>query len=268
MAQKPIIYHIPVCPFSQRVEILLKLKGLEDAVEFQVMDITKPRPDWFLRMTDGTTAMPVMDLGDGKVIKESLVILQYVEDAFGDVPIMRQDPYQRAIERMMIAKEGDFTMAGYIMVMNTDPAKTGALRDTLLDLYAWLDAFLTKHNPDGTWLFDDFGMAEVVFTPMFMRFWFLDYYEGFELPKDGRFDRVAKWREACLKYPATQQVTEREIVTVYYDYAVGLGNGALPKGRKASSFAFEPAWDTRPLPPKDKYDRVASDEELGLIAAE
>ncbi len=265
---KPIIYHIPVCPFSQRVEILLKLKGLEDEVDFRVMDVTTPRPDWFLKMTDGTTSMPVMDLGDGRVIKESLVILQYVEDAFGDTPVMRKDPYERAIERLMITKASDFTMAGYIMVMNTDLAKKDALRDKLLDHYAWLDAFLFKHNRDGTWLFEEFGMAEVVFTPLFMRFWFLDYYEAFELPEDGRFDRVAKWREACLKHSAAQQVTKREIVTVYYDYAVGLGNGALPEGREVSSFAFEPAWDTRPLPPKDKYERVATDEELGLIAAQ
>ncbi len=26
--KKPIVYHIPVCPFSQRLEILLALKGL------------------------------------------------------------------------------------------------------------------------------------------------------------------------------------------------------------------------------------------------
>lgn len=35
---QPVIHHIPVCPFSQRVEILLRLKELEDAVEFRVVD--------------------------------------------------------------------------------------------------------------------------------------------------------------------------------------------------------------------------------------
>jgi len=261
----PKIYHIPVCPFSQRVEILLSLKGLAGAVDFHVMDVTEPRPDWFLEMTGGTTAMPVMDLGDGRVLKESLVILQYVEEAFGKPPILRADPYERAVERMMIARENDFTIAGYTMVMNRDREKTAGLRDRLLGHYQWLDAFLRRHNPDGTWLFDEFGMAETVYTPLFVRFLFLDYYEGFDLPKDGRFDRVAKWRDACLAHPAAQQVSEREVVTVYYDYAVGLGNGALPEGRKVSSFVFDPPWEDRPWPPKDKYDRIASDAELGLV---
>ncbi len=40
----PTMYHIPVCPFSQRLEILLSLKGLEGRVGFHVVDITKPRP--------------------------------------------------------------------------------------------------------------------------------------------------------------------------------------------------------------------------------
>ena len=56
-----------------------------------------------------------------------------------------------------------------------------------------------------------------------------------------------------------------EIVKLYYDYAVGSGNGALPEGRSRSSFVFIPDWRDRPMPPKDKYDRIASDAELGLI---
>ena len=40
---RPVIYHIPVCPFSQRVEILLALKGLSDTVRFEAVDITRPR---------------------------------------------------------------------------------------------------------------------------------------------------------------------------------------------------------------------------------
>lgn len=42
---RPTLHHIPVCPFCQRFEILLARKGLRDEVDFQVVDITKPRAD-------------------------------------------------------------------------------------------------------------------------------------------------------------------------------------------------------------------------------
>src|SRR3712207_4146746 len=72
----PTVYHIPVCPFSQRLEILLELKGLSGAVAFEVVDITKPRPEALMRKTRGTTALPVLETGEGGIVKESMVILQ------------------------------------------------------------------------------------------------------------------------------------------------------------------------------------------------
>jgi glutathione S-transferase len=99
---------------------------------------------------------------------------------------------------------------------------------------------------------------------MLMRFWFLEYYEGFDLPENG-FARVRRWRDACLEHPAAQQVTREEIVKLYYDYAKGAGNGALLPGRQRSSFVFEPHWRSRPWPPEDKYRVSASDAELGLL---
>lgn len=262
---KPIIYHIPVCPFSQRLEILLALKGLRDAVEFKVVDITKPRDPELLAKTRGTTALPVLELENGRILKESLVIMRYFEERFPEIPVARVDPYERAVERLFVSREGPFAGAGYMYVMNRDREKTAEKQKALLDQYAWLDDMLRQYNPDGTFLFDRFGWAEAVYTPLMMRFWFLEYYEGFKLPDDPAYARVAKWRDACLSHPAAQQVTSEEIVKLYYDYAVGKGNGALPDGRTKSSFVFEPHWRTRPYPPKDKYDRIASDEELGLL---
>lgn len=262
---KPIMHHIPVCPFSQRVEILLALKGLTGAVEFNTIDITVPRPDWLLKLTRGTTALPALQLDEATAIKESLVILRYIEERFDETPIARADPYERAIERLMITREGPFTMSGYLYVMNRDRAKSDEMREKHLEHYRWLGDFLNHYNPGGTFLFDDFGLADLVYTPMFMRFWFLEYYEGFDLPDGPEYDRVRRWRAACLAHPAAQQVSRDEIIKLYYDYAVGLGNGALAEGREKSSFAFEPHWKDRPMPPKDKYDRIASDAELGLI---
>lgn len=261
---RPRLFHIPVCPFSQRVEIVLALKGETSAVDFHVVDITKPRAPELLAKTRGTTALPVLELEDGTILKESLVLMDFFEDRFPARPVRQTDPTRRAVERMMTVLERGFVAAGYTLVLNQDPAKRDALRDELLAQYRGLDAFLTDHNPRGTFLFEDFGWAEAVFTSMFQRFWFLEYYEGFELPDAPEYARVRTWRDACVRHPRAQQVSKEEIVKVYYDYAKGAGNGALLPGRARSSFVFEPHWQDRPWPPADKYGHAATDAELGL----
>jgi glutathione S-transferase len=55
-----VVHHIPVCPFSQRLEILLELKGKRDAVSFSMVDITRPRDPSLLEFTRGSTALPIM----------------------------------------------------------------------------------------------------------------------------------------------------------------------------------------------------------------
>jgi glutathione S-transferase len=259
------VHHIPVCPFSQRLEILLTLKGVHDKVNFTVVDITKPRPPELQALMRDTTSLPVVVFADGRLLKESLVILQYFEAIFPQRPVAQQDPWRRALENLMVTFEGAFTTAGYTMVMNQDPARRDAMRENMLKQYARLNDFLMQHSPQGTWLFDEFGWAETVYTSMFMRFWFLEYYEDFDLPDAPAYARVKRWRDACLAHPAAQQVSKEEIVKLYYDYAKGAGNGALLPGRQCSSFAFEPHWRDRPWPPADKYGVSASDTQLGLV---
>jgi len=259
------VFHIPVCPFSQRLEILLALKGIND-VRFEVIDITQPRPASLLQKTRGASALPVLETADGKILRESLVILQYLEDIHPARPVAQRDPYRRAVENMLTRMEGDFGHQGYAFVMNQRIEERDVFRDGMLKQYARLNDFLVEHGVSrGPFLFDDFGWAETVFTPLFMRFWFLEYYEDFALPDEALYARVREWRDACLSQPAAQQVSKEEIVKLYYDYAQGAGNGALLPGRKRSSFAFEPHWRTRPWPTRIKYETGATDEALGLL---
>lgn len=262
---KPIVYRIPVCPFSQRLEILLALKGMPEAVEFVTVDITKPRSPELLTLSNGSTALPILQTSDGRVLKESLVILRYLDRVFAQHPVAQADPYRHAVEDMLTQMADGFANQGYTMVMNQDLARRDSMRQGMLAQYVKLNQFLLQHAPKGPYLFENFGWAEAVFTPLFMRFWFLDYYEGFDLPEEPPYQRVRQWRAACLAHPAAQQVTREQIVKLYYDYAKGVGNGALIAGRTRSSFAFEPAWQNRPWPPADKYAVSATDEALGLI---
>ena len=164
----------------------------------------------------------------------------------------------------MSRMEADFGLQGYLYVMNQDLERRGALRDSLLQHFAQLNDFLLAHSPSGTYLFESFGWAETVFTPLLMRFWFLEFFEDFALPQEPRFARVCTWREACLAHPAAQQVSREQIIKLYVDYAHGAGNGTLLPGRKRSSFVFEPDWRLRPWPSQQKYGPSPSDAELGL----
>ena len=257
-----IVHHIPVCPFSQRLEILLELKRAREAVDFAVVDITKPRDPGLLAKTRGMTALPVLETEDGAIIRESLVILRYLDESIGS-PVAQRDPYRGAVENMLIALEGDFATAGYRFVMNTNRRKRADFVEAMNAQYAKLDDYLRWQAPKGVFLFEPFGVAEAVFTPLFARFHFLKYYEGYEIPLE--LTRVRAWRDACLAHPAAQQVSREEIVKLYYDYALGVGNGALAPGRAASSFSFEPHWSKRPWPPRDKWGAPASDQALGLV---
>lgn len=261
---KPTIYHIPVCPFCQRLDILLTLKGCHDEITHQVIDITQPRPDWLLQKTRGTTALPVLETADGQIIKESLVILQYLEDIYPERPVAQRDPYRRAVENMLTRMDGEFFMQGYGWLMNQDLSRRDAMREGMLKQYAQLNDFLLEHAPSGPFLFEEFGWAEVVFTPFFQRFWFLEYYEDFTLPNEARYARVRAWIDACLSHPAAQQTSREEVVKLYYDYSKGAGNGALLPGRMKSSMSLTPDWRARPWPPRNKYEHSATDAELGL----
>ncbi|WP_241127791.1 glutathione S-transferase family protein [Novosphingobium terrae] len=260
------MYHIPGCPFSERVELLLDLKGLSGLMADHEIDISKPRPDWLLARTRGTTALPALELENGETLKESMVILRYVEDRFPEVPVARRDPFEHAVEAMLCATDGQFTGAGYRMILNRDAAKREEHRAEIDAQYARLDDFLRHYAPDGAYLFDRFGWAEVAFAPMFKRLWFLEYYEDYVVPQ--HLTRVLRWREACVTHPVAQRHHgHRELMTLYYDYTQGGGNGRLPEGRQVSSFTLDPAWTTRPMPPRDKWGTPASDAQLGLITA-
>jgi glutathione S-transferase len=259
---RPTVYHIPVCPFSQRLEILLALKNLGGAVDFHVVDITEPRPDWLVAKTNGPVPLPVLETEEGGILRESLVLLGYLERRFSKLAVARGDPYEHAIEAMLVAGESGFGTAGYAFVMNREPHRRDAYCERMEAEVAAMDGFLRRYATGKTFLFDRFGWAETVFTPLFMRFWFLDYYEGWDIP--ARLDRVRAWRDACVAHQAAQQVTREQVVKLYYDYALGCGNGALPVGRSRSSFVFEPDWRERPWPPRDKWGASATDAELGL----
>lgn len=180
-----MLFKLPLRQTAGIVTSLLRLAGQTGAVSFYKFEITLPRAPRLLELTCGTTSQPILEITQGQVIKESLIILRYLEQGFADPPIARSDACERAVKNMLVTLEGSLTVAGYTFVMNHDWTRRARFEATMLNHYARLNDFLVQINPAGTSLFDRFGWAEAVFTLLFRRFWFLEYYEGFDLPTGG-----------------------------------------------------------------------------------
>jgi len=86
-----------LCPFALRVRLALAEKDVRvTEVEINPQD----RPAWFVEMSP-TGKVPVLRHAK-KLMWDSAVICEYLEEAFPDSHLLPEDPYDRARARMWI----------------------------------------------------------------------------------------------------------------------------------------------------------------------
>uniref|UniRef100_A0A2N9HQL1 glutathione transferase n=1 Tax=Fagus sylvatica TaxID=28930 RepID=A0A2N9HQL1_FAGSY len=95
MAEEVLLFGTWGSPFSRRVEMALKLKGIE--YKYIEEDITN-KSAALLKYNPVHKKIPVL-VHNGKPVAESLVIIEYIDETWKHHPILPKDPYERANAR-------------------------------------------------------------------------------------------------------------------------------------------------------------------------
>jgi glutathione S-transferase len=175
------LYDAARCPYCARVRIVLAEKDVEfEAIEIDLSD----RPAWIYEK-NSTGRVPVVE-EDGWVLPESAVIMEFLEERYPGPALLAADPADRALARLWIFRQDDFTGPYYELRRGEEG---GAERfDAEL---AKLDAALAVRP----WLGGaEYGLADIAYVP-----WVLRARDMLGVHIDGH---VAEWLGRLLERPA------------------------------------------------------------------
>lgn len=117
-AQPPVqkgvlrLYGMRFCPYDQRVHLVLDTKKIPyDTVYINLND----KPEWMLTKSDGAK-VPTVEFDDGKVLVESLIIADYLDEAYPESPLYPKDPRAKAEQRILLEKFGGVKDTFYKMI--------------------------------------------------------------------------------------------------------------------------------------------------------
>lgn len=188
-------------PYSQRVQIALMEKGI--SFESIIVDfhnklqlLKDTNPIWM--------KVPVLIRGN-KAVAESLVILEYLEDAWPDLaPLMPKDAYEKAKVRFWsdyIQKE--LTAFIEYSKLPADTPEKQAGRDATLKFIRTLDGAMKSYSTEGPFFTgDQFGFLDVVLAPFAGALPLVEAADGLVVPGRDETPRFFKWVDAARARPS------------------------------------------------------------------
>jgi glutathione S-transferase len=90
-----LLYHDTRAPNPRRVRIFLAEKGVAyDTIEVSIAAWEHQRPEF--RKKNPLALLPVLELPDGKILRESMAICRYIEELHPEPNLFGTDPWERA----------------------------------------------------------------------------------------------------------------------------------------------------------------------------
>ncbi|KAI4976830.1 hypothetical protein ZWY2020_050437 [Hordeum vulgare] len=181
-------------PFVLRAQLALSFKG----VSFENVDEDLgSKSDLLLRSNPVHKAVPVL-IHNGRPVCESLVIVQYVDEAFGGMALLPADPHGRAVARFWAAFIEDKLVAPWqkMFKAKTGEEKAEWMEQTLAAVDV-LEGGLKECSKGGSFFFggDNVGYVDVVLGGAVPWVHATEALTGVRLFDGGRVPLLAVWLE-------------------------------------------------------------------------
>ncbi|XP_073304071.1 probable glutathione S-transferase [Primulina huaijiensis] len=195
-------------PFSWRVEMALKLKGVE--YEYVEEDLSNKSP-LLLQSNPVHKKIPVL-LHNAKPIPESLVILEYIDETWENGrPILPKNPYDRAMARFWAKFFDETCLPAFMKAYLSAEEEQVKAKEEVEKLLKFLDDELKGKKFFGG---DSIGFVDIAGN--FLAYWCVIIAElvGIELITKDKFPNLCAWIEEYLNSSFVKQhMPDREKLT-------------------------------------------------------
>ncbi|WJX81973.1 putative glutathione S-transferase [Trifolium repens] len=192
-------------PYVTRVEIALKLKGVEYKYEEEKWGNLS---DTLIKYNPVYKKVPVL-VHKGNPISESLVILEYIDETWTQNPILPSDPYKRALARFWSKFIDDKCLSVVRKVVFTIDEKE---REKSIEEMEVALQFLENELNDKFFGGEDISIVDI--TAAFIA---LHEVMGLNLFTSEKFPKLYKWSQDFNNHPIVKQkLPPKETLLAFY----------------------------------------------------
>jgi len=234
------------CPYAQRVWIALEEKGVpfryveinpyEDALApgaytktaLSLEEKRRRYPDFVAASPRGLVPALCHAAEEAVTVCDSMVMLEYVDEAWEHAPLLPETPAERARVRYwsVFANEKIIPFYYRLLMARDEPARAAAAESLRSGLVTWAGA-MAKEGDGPYFLGPTFSYADLMLFPWVERLYTVARaYRGFELipPADAPRDelvRLHSWYHACRARPSVARTLadEKQLIANYAGYA-------------------------------------------------
>jgi len=216
------------CPFVQRVWSVLEEKG----IPYQYVEVNPYHKPESLLKINPRGLVPTLEY-EGKPLYESSVVLEFIEDVYGDTGkrLRSEDPVERARGRIWADFVSSRINPSYHRFLQHQPSSDReGLATKQQEFLSHLKTFTKEMDSTGPFFFGSQpSLVDFTLAPWALRIWVFDHFKGGSgIPAEGEggkdeqvWDRWRKWVKAMEERSSMRDtMSEREhYMPIYQRYA-------------------------------------------------